>query len=231
MRIQSTTSHAFRWRLWLPALLVVLSLVACGSDDGDGGGGTDPTADTAASLTSDGWALFITGNFSNALSKFDAAIGLDAGYAEAYVGQGWTRLNLASSASEMINAVGSFNTAISLGSSGAEVLAGRAAAHLGRGTAGFASAIADAQAARTADAGFQFSHRPSIDTDDMHLVEAFAQLGQTDFDAALDAANQVVASGIDAGNASTWTVGGVDYTSYQGAVLAFLQQMSDEHAG
>ncbi len=212
-------------------LFAVMAGAPIGCGGGGGDGGTGPTPDTAASLTGEGWALFTSGNSSGALAKFDAAIAKDASHAEAYVGQGWARLGLASSASAMLNAVASFDAAANLGSAGAEVLAGRAAARLGAGDSSLGQAAADAQAAYQASPAFQFSRRTSFDYRDLHLIEAFARAAQGDLDAALAAANQVIASSIVAGSSATWVVGGTAYDSYQGAVLAFLRQLSDAHAG
>jgi hypothetical protein len=212
-----------------PRLGMILLALGCGGDENGTGPTPEPT--TAAQFTQRGWTRFEAGDLAGASSDFGEAIDLDAGYAPAYVGQGWTRLSRANTSVSMQNAVSSFDDAIALGSGGAEVRAGRAAANLGAGGTFLAAAVADARAAWQTSSGFVFSHRTSFDVKDLHLIEAFAQAGQADFEAALAAADAVTASGIQPGDGGTWVVSGVTYVSFEGAVLAHLHRLSQEHAG
>jgi tetratricopeptide (TPR) repeat protein len=75
-----------RWCLWtVICLFFLLMFCACGDDD-------DGVTVTAAELTDQGWTKFEVGDFDGAVADFKAAIGLDAGYAEAYLGLGWAEL-------------------------------------------------------------------------------------------------------------------------------------------
>jgi tetratricopeptide (TPR) repeat protein len=77
---------------FVPGLMAVLMMsllvLSCGSDGGGGGGGT-PTM-----LVAEGWSLFSEGNYSQAVSKFNAAADQDSDLAEAYDGLGWSYARL-----------------------------------------------------------------------------------------------------------------------------------------
>jgi Tfp pilus assembly protein PilF len=76
-----------RWCLWTVICLSFLLLFcACGKDENGG------LEDTAEQLTQQGWTKFQAGDFDGAAADFDAAIGLDAEYAPAYLGLGWAEL-------------------------------------------------------------------------------------------------------------------------------------------
>jgi hypothetical protein len=223
---RQASKHRGRW-VWACVALLVLG--GCGG--GDGGNPSRPVELTVDELTARGWSRFTAGDFSGALADFDTAIGRDATHGPAHVGRGWTRLQLATTTATAADAVASFGTAIGLGASGPEVRAGRAAASLAVGGGSLDQAIADAVAARQASPQFQFTHRPSFDHRDLRLIEAFAQVGRNDLASALAAADAIEPSGIDAGNAASWTVDGQTYGSFGAAVLAHLHKLSLAHAG
>ena len=147
------------------------------------------------------------------------AISLDPDYGPAYLGQGWTRVARAGSSAEMNTAVTSFDSAESRGVTGADLHAGRACAHLGRGSAGATAAISAATAARTADNNFVFTYKESIDSDDLFLIDAFANASLGNLAQALVSADAVQDSGIEQGTSATWVVDGTTYSSFEGAVL------------
>lgn len=212
----------------LIAALVVVSLGGCGGGDSNPSRPADPTV---AELVARGWTQFSAGDFAAALADFDAAIARDASHGPAHVGQGWARLQLATTSSAANAAASSFGTALGLGASGPEVRAGRAAASLAVGGASLVQAVTDAAAARQASPQFQFTRRPSFDHRDLLLIEAFAQAARNDLAAALVAANLVAPSGIDANSAASWVVDGQTYGSFGAAVLAYLHKLSLAHAG
>lgn len=216
----------------LAGVLAVLFLAGCKGDEG--GQSTLPPNDeleTPAEYTDRGWERFEAGNFSGSLSDFNAAIFLEPTYGEANTGQGWARLVQATSPNSMRGLVGAFDSAVDNGETGADVFAGRAAGNLGSGSPFLDAAVADAQAALAADAGFVFAHRPSFNVQDLHLVTAFAQAGKGNFSAALTAADLVLDSGIEEENPGTWVVGGTTYDSFLGAVMARLHQLSEDFSG
>src|SRR5690606_10332738 len=92
---------------------------------------TEPT--DAPGFLQRGWSSFTSGNLAGALSDFDQAIALDPDLADAYVGQGWARLGLATDGAAMLAAISSFDQANARGKTGPDVDAGRAAARLGAG--------------------------------------------------------------------------------------------------
>ena len=74
---------------WISVILV-LCLIAFGCSD-------DPEVDTAvvAKRQMDGWAAYDKGDFSNALLHFERVLELDATFADAHNGLGWTHLSMA----------------------------------------------------------------------------------------------------------------------------------------
>ncbi len=210
-------------------LALTIILAACSGGDDTPAAPTNPT--TAGEFTTRGWQRFESNDFSGALADFNDALVLDATSGQAHAGLGWTRLQLATSAVALQTALSSFDQALTAGENGAYVLAGRSAVNLGLGGVSLPAAIADAEVAGEADAGFVFAHRASFNRADLHLIVAFAEGAQGHLPAALTAGNAVTESGISAGDSGTWSVGGVTFTSFDSAVLAFLQQLSNTHAG
>jgi tetratricopeptide (TPR) repeat protein len=229
MSIEACAPH-LRRHLPVVALLAIIAALGCGGDDG--GGSKPDLPATAAEYTERGWERFESGNFDGALSDFDAALGLNGNYGPAYLGQGWARLSLATSSASMQLATASFDSAVAHGGPLPECLSGRAAAYLGvGGNEAYISAISDALLALQLAPDFVFAHRASFDATDLKLISAFSYAAQSHFPAALASANQVEDSGILQEDSETWVVDAVTYSSFEGAVLALLQKLSDEHAG
>ena len=209
-------------------LACLLGLVwGCGGGGGDPTGPSDPT--TAAAYTTRGWDRFETGDFGAAQDDFDAALALTPQHGPALTGRGWALLAQAVSPTRMQAALAVFDAALAAGEDGGDVLAGRACARLG--AADWPAAASGAQAALAAAPGFVFAHRTTFTSRDLLLVVAFAKAAAGDLEGALTAADLVVDSGIVAGTPATWSVGGVAYPTYAGAVLAHLQALSEAHAG
>jgi hypothetical protein len=210
-------------------LTLTIMVIGCG---GDNGGSKPVIPDTAAEFTERGWGRFEAGDLDGALSDFNAALALDAGYGPAYLGQGWSRLSLAASTASMEPAAAGFDSAFVHGQTGADCLSGRAAAHLGvGGNEGYLSAVSDALSALQLSPSFTFAHRNSFNSTDVRLIIAFAHAGRNQFPDALAAADEVSDSGITEVDPETWVVGGETYKSFQAAVLAHLQALSDRHSG
>jgi tetratricopeptide (TPR) repeat protein len=214
--------------LSLLTLLLVFSFGCSKDDDGP----TGPAGPGSEELTQSAWTHFETGDFDAALEGFDDAIGVDAAYGPAYVGQGWSRLALASASEHLQGALTSFDAAASRQQTGVEVKAGRACTLLALGEGAYENAAVEARAAQAAaGTGFTFAHRATFDTVDLILIEAFALAGKADLAGALEAADRIEASGIQATDPSTWVVGSILYPSFDDAILAFLTKLSNERAG
>jgi tetratricopeptide (TPR) repeat protein len=163
----------------------LLMALGCGGDDGGG------PSDTAASLTAAGWTLFEQGEYEAAITKFNQAIDLDAGYADAYNGLGWSnaKLDLLSASLRV------FGLCISNENTLADPYAGcapvyrdyefPAGAFAGDTTAHFDSAIAFAQEALSLDSDYTFDHDESFNSLDLHLIMAQSYFGRGDFLSAL----------------------------------------------
>jgi len=76
----------------LKYIILFLSLIIlfkCGGDNLTG-----PPARTAKKMVEDGWALYEIGEYSAALSKFNAAARLNPNFVDVYNGLGWTHFAL-----------------------------------------------------------------------------------------------------------------------------------------
>jgi len=210
-------------------LTLMATVIGCGGDDG----GSKPVVpDTAAEYTDRGWGRFEAGDLDGALSDFNAALALDADYGPAYLGRGWSNLSLAASTASMELAAAGFDSAFAHGQTGADCIGGRAAAYLGvGGNEAYISAASDALSALQLSRTFTFAHRNSYNSTDLRLITAFAHAGRNQFPDALAAADEVSNSGITEGDSETWVVGGETYNSFQAAVVAHLQALSDQHSG
>ncbi len=225
-RVRGTRGFAFP--LLAVALVVGSFLAGCGERERVTS--SEPT--DAPGFVDRGWSSFSGGDFEDALADFTQAIGLDPNLGEAYVGQGWSRLKGTPSSTNLTNAILSFQDAQSRGENGAEVRGGIAAAQLGLGaSANLNLAISEAQAARTADAAFQFEHFTSFDIKDLWLIEVFARAAQGNLTSAVQLGNNVDPTTLDSGNPSTWVVDGTTFSTFEGAALAYLHGLSEDHSG
>jgi tetratricopeptide (TPR) repeat protein len=143
---------------------------------GDGGGGP---SDTAASLTAAGWELFEAGEYEAAIAKFNQALGLDATYADAHNGLGWSNAKLDS----LGNSLASFGDCMTFDNSLTDAYAGCAPVYRDYETepAHFDSAIATASQALAMEARYSFSHDTSFDWHDLHLIMAQSHYGLGEF--------------------------------------------------
>jgi tetratricopeptide (TPR) repeat protein len=146
----------------------ILLVYGCG-EDGDG-----PTPQTAAELTDQGWGKFDAGDDAGASADFNAAIGLDPEYADAYFGLGWAELRL----SHAGLAENAFVTYMSMVSGSNDAEAGLALAYHAEDM--FEDVINMAEAVLSADPTWSFSpHDSAIDYLDLALVlaEAYYETG------------------------------------------------------
>jgi tetratricopeptide (TPR) repeat protein len=169
-------------RALFSAVCVGLVLLALGCG-GDGGGGP---SDTASSLTAAGWALFEKGEYGGAIGKFDQALDLDATYADAYNGLGWSNAKLDS----LKESLAAFGECITFNQTLADAYAGCAAVYRDYETepAHFDSAVASAYEALTLQAAYSFGHDAAFDWHDLRIIMAQSYYGLSDF---TDAAEQV----------------------------------------
>jgi tetratricopeptide (TPR) repeat protein len=161
-----------------------LMAFGCG---GDGGGGP---SDTAASLTAAGWAFFEQGDYEAAIVKFNLALGLDATYADAHNGRGWSNAKLDS----LGQSLSSFGECMTFDNTLTDAYAGCAPVYRDYETepAHFDSAIAVASQALAMAPAYSFSHDTSFDWRDLHLIMAQSHYGLGEFG---DAYTHVVALG------------------------------------
>jgi tetratricopeptide (TPR) repeat protein len=206
----------------LPAIL--LAIVACGDDRG-------PTVplDTAEALTAKGWVAFERGDFADAAGLFEAAIARDRLHEPAYVGEGWSRLELAADTTALHGALSRLDAAIELSSSDSQAHAGRAAALLALGEN--IAAVAEARATLQMAPGFVFAHAPTFDGKDLYLIAGSGLAAQGEFTGALGAAVEIEMYIMSQSDPATWVVDGIHYRSFADAVIAYLAKLSATYAG
>lgn len=147
--------------LW-PVMLSVSLMVACGGG-GDG--------DTSTELLNSGWTKFEAGDYSGALSDFNAAISENPDLGEAYTGLGWCNLNL----DQLSAALTNFGLALSNGETN-DANAGKAFGDLNLGAYGDATDDVDAVVTITGNSAtsYVFSHASGINQDDLLWIKARA---------------------------------------------------------
>jgi tetratricopeptide (TPR) repeat protein len=166
-----------RQRILLASLLAAwIGSLALLAGCGGGGGGGGPT-ETAADLTAQGWVMYEAGNFSGAVGKFIRATQLDANYADAYNGLGWSYGKLDS----LARAVEDFRQAILKGMTTADPYAGRAPAYRDVNPPKYRRAIVVADSALAKSPAYVFSHHAAFDYRDLHLINAQSHFGLKEY--------------------------------------------------
>jgi tetratricopeptide (TPR) repeat protein len=162
----------------MACLCSIVVVLGCGGDDGGS------PADTAASLTAAGWTLFDQGRYELAIDKFEQALGLDADYADAFNGLGWShaRLDL------LADALENFGMCVISDPDLTEGYAGCAPVYRDYDRdddgepAHFDSAAAFASTALTREPTFEFSHEDGeFDWRDLRLIMAQSYYGLGEF--------------------------------------------------
>jgi tetratricopeptide (TPR) repeat protein len=172
--------------LTLTLISSLLLLCSCGGDD------NGPTEPTAAQLTADGWVKFSAGNYGSAASDFEAAIGLDPDYKEAYLGLGWTRL-YQQSAGLAESALKAYT--LKLGTSDNDATAGLALAYHAQDK--LEDAIDQASQLLSSNPGWSLSRDPSANYLDIALVLAHSYYETGQFASCLNVVKQYFDSGFD----------------------------------
>jgi tetratricopeptide (TPR) repeat protein len=152
---------------------------------GGGGGGGEPT-ETAADLTSQGWALFVQGKYEEAIEKFTRATQLDANYADAYNGLGWSYAN--TKVDSLPKALINFNLCIAKDTTHADPYAGRAPVYRDLIPPQFQDAINTATTALSKvpqDSLYEFVHYKDFNWRDLHLIKAQCYYGLKEYTQAL----------------------------------------------
>jgi hypothetical protein len=168
----------------VPAILAILVLAGCSSDDDDGP--TTPPADTDQEVLDDAWAGFEGGDLATAGAKFRELLGRGTMIPVARDGLGWTFAVQNEADSSLVH----FAAALA---AGADTLAIADQAQAGLA---FASAAAlefqdclDASA--QVSTGWVFAHDDRFDHDQVVLLAAGAHYALGDFAASLAAVQQL----------------------------------------
>ncbi|UCD37508.1 MAG: hypothetical protein JSW54_11855 [Fidelibacterota bacterium] len=137
-----------------------------------------------------GWELFAEENYREAIDQFEAAIVMDAAYADSWNGLGWTYAKLGIPDTSVLR----FSDGVDLSDTsevGTEILAGRSFAWLALGLEPFsgvvplAGAVADAKAALILSPAWEFEHDATITHEHLTFTVATGYYGLAEFDSCL----------------------------------------------
>lgn len=142
--------------LVLPILLVFFAS-ACDDDK----------KSTEEKLRKEGWGSFESGDYQDALDKFDAAIAENPTYFKAYEGRGWARLRL-----ENVDGAEQDFQFAQQNTERLDAFAGDAFIKLANSE--FETAIEDAEWVLQKKSKYVFKHDEDVDHRDMKLVAAFS---------------------------------------------------------
>ena len=147
-----------------------------------------PTTESASQLVNDGWQAFAGQNYSTALSKFTAALRLDATLVDGYNGAGWSdvRLNL------LANAMTEFNAGKSRDTTNVDIWAGLA--FVNNAQKNYTASIADAQSVLQKNSHWFFERDTTVNISDVTVVLAEDYFSTADFDSSLEAVQSLDAS-------------------------------------
>lgn len=225
-------NRSIRTRILALALTAISAAFLFGCGGGDGPDPVTPEGPTTSEeYTQSGWKSFESGDFAAAREDFETARTLDPENSEAIGGVAWCKLSTAATPAAMQETETYFTAAIEAGWTEAAAYAGRAASRMGAGADHLVGAGEDAHAAFALDADFAFEHRASFDYRDLLLIDATVRAAQGDFVGAVTTLDAAGSSGIDFFDPESWHVDTLDYDTFAGAVLAYLQVFSEVHSG
>ncbi len=184
-------------------------------------GQVSATPNSAANLTSEGWAAWEGGDYTTAQSRFEEALDFDDTYADAHSGLGWTHLRVGS----LSDAAAQFDAAIADGLTSQDARVGGLAAYRDL-SGGLSTAISYGEAVLSADPSYVFSHDSTIDADVVRLLlaQSYFREGESSFADAQAHMDVVIPdNGLDPADAGTWSVGGESYDTYAQALLALIE--------
>ncbi len=201
-------------------------------------GGSDP-AGPVEDITAEGWALFVEGRFQDAADKFTEAIGADDGWADAYNGRGWSRIELR----DLAGAESDLSAATDLGDGQVRNEARTGLGSVLNSLGEYAEAVSTLRAVTGSDASFQFSHRASIDIIDVRLSLSSGLVGLAEteddpgivdgyFDEIADNINLIdPGEPILRSDPETWALGSDRFSTFEEALLEKLEWLITVYFG
>jgi tetratricopeptide (TPR) repeat protein len=215
------------WRDWQGCVLaaplfVLLALgTSCGSDEGPGPGLTAEEQNEA------GWESYNKGNFSGAAMHFGVALEVDPGLVEARLGMAWADAQEGRCAT----ALAGFEEVIKTGtySRVTDAHAGRAAAALASGEDSLAAISGQIVLGRAPD--YFFRRHPHYNYRDVRLIMAQAYFGLAQYEYAQTQVDLLYVNGLDTEDPGSWVVGGVEYPTYESALLMLIELLWSSEGG
>ena len=176
--------------LLLPILACSIILLCCCGDGDDNGPDVTPEQ-----LTNQGWTKFAAGDYTNATLDFKAAIGLNANYADAYLGLGWAELKKSSAGL----AESAFDAYLLKSSDSNGIVAANAGLVFAyHAQDKFQDAIDQAEDFLSSNPSWSYTQRdPSTDYLDIALVLAYSYYEIGEFQSSLDVIKQYFDAGFN----------------------------------
>ncbi len=150
----------------LSALIVAFGISGCGEEE--------PEGPTAEEITNEGWVLYVAGDYTGALGKFDEAVTEDSNYVDAYVGMGWSYGKM----TELADCISNFQTALAKDAQNQDALAGIALAYLADDK--YDQAIANANQVLAINPNYSFAHG-NVTSRNLHILLAQSYYYNGDF--------------------------------------------------
>ncbi len=143
-------------------LLITVMISGCG----DTGNGFKPPVKEAEELVIEGWEKFSYRGYANALEKFKEAITLNADYADAYNGAGWSNARL----TMLTDAINYFTQCLAIDRNFTDAQAGMAFVYNAQKS--YQASIDQANSALTGNPAWSFGHDQSLSYLDLRVILA-----------------------------------------------------------
>ncbi len=216
-------------------VIILLLTIQCGGDNGN------PTP--VDEITAEGWSLFSVGDYDAAIGRFSEALGLNADWADAYNGRGWSNLELR----RLDGAKTDLNTAVQI-ATGQNLSQVANEARTGLGSVlnreeEYDETVQVLGSVVTSNPSFQFTHRSSVNIFDVRLIlsSAFLSLSEGEEDAGtVDSYFDQIAEHLNAidpdnpvrrDDPFSWRVGVETFGSFEEAILEKLEWLINLYIG
>ena len=169
------------------------------------------------------WQTYESGNYAEAIGYFEDMLELNPNYPDGYNGLGWCYGSNVIDSLE--TALENFNYANALNSNFADAVAGRGFVFLALKQ--YSKAVNDFNRIIQNYPNYVFLHNSTVTISDVRLGLAEASFYRQNYQLAQEQLDLLAPqNGLDSNNSSTWVVDSINYTTYQEALLAWIQKMT-----
>ena len=195
----------------------------------ENGGGTVSSGEaqfitkmTFSDLVLVSWQVYENGNYSEAIGYFEDILEQNPNYADGYNGLGWCYGSNVIDSLE--TARQNFDSANALNSNFADATAGRGFVLLALKQ--YSLAVNDFSRIIQNNPNYVFSHDSSVTISDIRLGLAEAHFFRQNYQLAQEQVDLLAPeNSLDPNNSSTWVVDGFNFTTYHGALLAWIEKL------